>query len=83
MVTHDGYFREYTINTTKSNESSWVLEREFSLLDSTLKKKEQLTFQVLPNQLLLLTDVHMIHKMVGVHRQRAWPDLAVDWANPV
>ncbi|KAM0930111.1 hypothetical protein ACQ4PT_001175 [Festuca glaucescens] len=40
MVTHDGYFRKYTISTTKSNESSWVLEREFSLPDSTLKQKE-------------------------------------------
>lgn len=42
VVTHDGYFREYTIGTTKSNESSWVLEREFSLLDTgyTLKQNE-------------------------------------------
>ncbi|XP_066328953.1 autophagy-related protein 18b-like [Miscanthus floridulus] len=34
IVTHDGYFREYLINTTKSNESSWFLVREFNLLDS-------------------------------------------------
>ncbi|GJM87221.1 hypothetical protein PR202_ga03155 [Eleusine coracana subsp. coracana] len=34
IITHDGYFREYVICTTKSNESSWTLEREFSLLDS-------------------------------------------------
>ncbi|KAL6911987.1 hypothetical protein ACP4OV_000792 [Aristida adscensionis] len=33
VVTHDGYFREYVICTTKSNESSWTLEREFSLFD--------------------------------------------------
>lgn len=46
VVTHDGYFREYTIGTTKSNESSWVLEREFSLLDtaySTFKQNEHHT----------------------------------------
>lgn len=36
IVTHDGYFREYVIGTTKSNESSWSLEREFNLLDACL-----------------------------------------------
>ncbi|KAF8730143.1 hypothetical protein HU200_017114 [Digitaria exilis] len=44
IVTHDGYFREYVIGTTKSNESSWLLEREFNLLDaglSSLKQNEQ------------------------------------------
>ncbi|KAM3224262.1 hypothetical protein ACQJBY_057573 [Aegilops geniculata] len=40
VVTHDGYFREYTISTTKSNESSWVLEREFSLLDTGYTPKQ-------------------------------------------
>ncbi|KAF7091633.1 hypothetical protein CFC21_094189 [Triticum aestivum] len=40
VVTHDGYFREYTIGTTKSNESSWVLEREFSLLDTGYTQKQ-------------------------------------------
>uniref|UniRef100_A0A804PNM3 Autophagy-related protein 18b n=1 Tax=Zea mays TaxID=4577 RepID=A0A804PNM3_MAIZE len=34
IVTHNGYFREYLIGTTKSNESSWLLEREFNLLDA-------------------------------------------------
>ncbi|KAG8059166.1 hypothetical protein GUJ93_ZPchr0002g24135 [Zizania palustris] len=34
IITHDGYFREYTISTTRSNESSWVLQREFNLLDT-------------------------------------------------
>uniref|UniRef100_A0A0D9VM18 Anaphase-promoting complex subunit 4 WD40 domain-containing protein n=1 Tax=Leersia perrieri TaxID=77586 RepID=A0A0D9VM18_9ORYZ len=34
IITYDGYFREYIINTTKSNESSWVLHCEFSLLNT-------------------------------------------------
>ncbi|EEC74153.1 hypothetical protein OsI_09242 [Oryza sativa Indica Group] len=44
IITHDGYFREYSINTTKSNESSWVLQRELNLLDtgcSTPQREEQ------------------------------------------
>uniref|UniRef100_A0A0E0K654 Autophagy-related protein 18 n=1 Tax=Oryza punctata TaxID=4537 RepID=A0A0E0K654_ORYPU len=44
IITHDGYFREYSINTTKSNESSWVLQREVNLLDtgcSTPQREEQ------------------------------------------
>ncbi|XP_015689521.1 autophagy-related protein 18b isoform X2 [Oryza brachyantha] len=44
IISHDGYFREYTINTKKSNESSWVLQREFSLLgtgNSTPQQDEQ------------------------------------------
>lgn len=40
-ITHDGYFREYTISTTKSNESSWVLERELSLLDTGFVTSKQ------------------------------------------
>ena len=46
IVTQDGYFREYVIGTTKSNESSWSLEREFNFLDaglSGLKHNEQHT----------------------------------------
>jgi len=46
IVTQDGYFREYVISTTKSNESSWLLEREFNFLDaglSGLKHNEQHT----------------------------------------
>ncbi|CAL4885715.1 unnamed protein product [Urochloa decumbens] len=41
IITHDGYFREYVIGTTKSNESSWSLEREFNLLGAGLSNLNQ------------------------------------------
>nr|CAD1827836.1 unnamed protein product [Ananas comosus var. bracteatus] len=34
IITQNGYFREYTLQITKSNESLWSLEREFNLLDT-------------------------------------------------
>ncbi|OEL30721.1 Autophagy-related protein 18b [Dichanthelium oligosanthes] len=41
IITHNGYFREYVISTTKSNESSWSLEREFSLLEAGLSSQAE------------------------------------------
>ncbi|CAL9166958.1 unnamed protein product [Musa hybrid cultivar] len=34
IITRNGYFREYSLNVTKSNECSWSLEREVNLLDT-------------------------------------------------
>ncbi|URE31459.1 WD40 [Musa troglodytarum] len=34
IITHNGYFREYSLNVTKSNECSWSLEREVNVLDT-------------------------------------------------
>lgn len=34
IITYNGYFRQYSLNCTKLNESSWSLEHEYNLLDT-------------------------------------------------
>ncbi|KAJ8634734.1 hypothetical protein MRB53_009001 [Persea americana] len=34
IITYNGYFQEYSLNVNQLNESSWSLEREFSLLST-------------------------------------------------
>lgn len=34
IIAYNGYFREYNLKATKSNESLWSLEREFNLIDT-------------------------------------------------
>eukprot|EP00268_Persea_americana_P022535 TRINITY_DN22439_c0_g1_i6.p1 TRINITY_DN22439_c0_g1~~TRINITY_DN22439_c0_g1_i6.p1 ORF type:complete len:111 (-),score=15.74 TRINITY_DN22439_c0_g1_i6:421-753(-) len=34
IITYNGYFQEYSLNVNQLNESSWSLEREFSLFST-------------------------------------------------
>lgn len=36
IITHNGYFREYILSVTKLSESSWSLEREVNLLETSI-----------------------------------------------
>ncbi|XP_074575369.1 autophagy-related protein 18b isoform X2 [Curcuma longa] len=38
IISHNGYFREYTLKITELNEFSWSLEREINLLDNILNE---------------------------------------------